>query len=141
MELETVVRDVLHEHAADAPAADGLLQAVNARGSRRGRWFVAGLSAAAVAVLAVSLATLRGSAPVLPRPTPPANPPRPTLGTPPGYTRVAYHEFTVAVPDGLPVLTTRASRPPVTFSPKTRAPNTTACQAGPTRCTRRSPSG
>jgi hypothetical protein len=107
MDLETLIREVLHEHAADAPAVVPELRSSPVR-----RWVYAGLAAAVVAGLGVGITLVRGSDPV-PRksPPPPVNSPGPVLSTPSGYTRIAYHDLTVAVPEGLPVLTTPCSAP------------------------------
>jgi hypothetical protein len=110
MDLEALVRDALREHATEAPSADSLGSAVARRRGRRGRWLAAGLSTAAVIALAVSLASLGDSSPALHHP-PATDGDRPMRNTPPGYTRVAYHEFTVAVPSGLPVITSPCVAP------------------------------
>lgn len=110
--MENVVRDVLREHASDAPTVVPEIRAHR----RTTMWLVAGTSAAAVVVLAASLTLLRGDdskgGSIAPPATGTTADPGPTVyAAPPGYRTVAYHEFTVDVPDDLPVLTVPCKLP------------------------------
>jgi hypothetical protein len=86
--LETLVRDVLAEHADDAPPADGLLDGVG----RRRRRLLAALTAAAVVIaVAVGIVVFR-----------PGHDATAPAGPPPGTKAVSYHGITLYVPRDLP---------------------------------------
>lgn len=86
--LETLVRDVLHEHAGEAPTV------VPELSRRHRRWLPALAAALLVAGLAVAAVTSRGGGSTS---VPPS-----TFHAPPGYRPLSYHGITLAVPKNLP---------------------------------------
>jgi hypothetical protein len=97
--LETLVRDALAEHAAEAPAPDRLLAGPHSAERTGRRWPYALAAAAAVAAVAVSAVLLRSGAS---HSSGPATPPT-FAPIPPGMNEVSYHGITIQVPDNLPV--------------------------------------
>lgn len=98
--LETLVRAALAERADHAPAADGLLQAVE----HRPRRLLAALTAAAVVIaVAVGVVVFRPNT----RHTTSAAP-----DVPASYHVIAYRGITLAIPDGLPIITDSCTRLP-----------------------------
>jgi hypothetical protein len=89
--LETLVRDTLADHAADAPSDDRLLAAVT-EAPRRRPWLAGGLAAALVLGIAVGAVVLRN-------PGHHAAVAAPSVAA--GYRSVSYHGITVEVPNWL----------------------------------------
>lgn len=93
--LETLVRDALTSHAADAPGPDAL----TVPDAVPRRWPYAVLAAAAVLAVAVGVVATRGGGDHHPAATPP-----PTFApVPQGMNEVSYHGITFDVPDNVPI--------------------------------------
>lgn len=94
--LETLIRDTLAEHAADAPGASALTIASSTSSAPRARrrWLAAGLAAAVVAGVAVGVVALRSDSSHRPTAAPPL---------PAGFKLVSYHGIEIGVPATMPV--------------------------------------
>jgi hypothetical protein len=94
--LETLIRDTLAEHAADAPDASVLGPRPARRSSHRAgrRWLTAGLAAAAVVTVSIALVALRSD---------PSPKPSTTTPLPAGFKLVSYHGIEIGVPEAIRV--------------------------------------
>lgn len=105
--LETLVREALAEHAAEAPGPDRLVVPPCSAERGRKRWPHVLLAAAAVAAVAVGVVILRGGS----SGSPPASPKPSFAPILPGMKEVSYHGITIQVPNNLRPSSTDCAAP------------------------------